>query len=198
LLRIFRKKIETLRKKPRAVIRKYIWLTRKHLFLLNPREPLFGENYEEHWPYDFRDKRVLDLGGDYGSTAYYFYKKGAKDVVIVEGDYAFALTAKKYFENVVHGWIRDDRQILALLNYFKPDVVKVDIEGAELLLLNLPSSAIRSADWLVEIHDSGHEGLFKELFGLEGFNVKEYKYRDKVVLVALLREKMIGAGRWEW
>jgi len=62
---------------------------RKYFRVLILREilPIFNEDYNECWGcVSYKDKTVLDLGADYGSTVYYFLKNGAKKVIAVEGD----------------------------------------------------------------------------------------------------------------
>jgi predicted methyltransferase len=89
------KKWKTLRENPRGVIRKYINVAKLHLFITNPEIPIFGEDYSKHWKADFKGKVVLDLGADYGSTAFYFLQKGAREVIAVEGDRILALNLAK-------------------------------------------------------------------------------------------------------
>ncbi|MEM2995027.1 MAG: hypothetical protein QXI91_03285 [Candidatus Bathyarchaeia archaeon] len=61
--------------------------------------PSFGEDYDKHWNYlNFKGKKILDLGADYGSTASYFLWQGAKQVIAVERNEEFAEALRKTFE----------------------------------------------------------------------------------------------------
>ena len=53
---------------------------------MSVQRPIYSEDYSHHWPVNVEGKTVIDLGADYGSTAYYFLSKGALRVVCVEGN----------------------------------------------------------------------------------------------------------------
>ena len=183
---LFSKKWKTLRENPRGVIRKYINLAKLHLFLSNPEVPIFREDYSKHWKADFEGKVVLDLGADYGSTALYFLQKGAGEVIAVEGDRVLAMNLAKNAKGrritPVYGMVTDPKQLDALISVYKPDVVKVDIEGYESILFG--SSLITAVgEWLVEVHDHAMVGDFVKLF--YNFDVEIYRYGDITVIHAV-------------
>src|SRR4030042_374590 len=85
------RKIETLLRHPRKAFFKY--KNRAYFKIINAPRPFIDEDYNHHWGFaDFKGKSVLDLGADYGSTAWFFIEKGAKLVVAVEGDHDRAAT----------------------------------------------------------------------------------------------------------
>jgi hypothetical protein len=122
-------------------------------------KPLFPEDdYNRHYPFDFKDKQVLDFGADYGSTAYYFLEKGAVKVTAVEGDIHLY---KQLLEN-----INGDSRVKAnycLIESSKDferfldgneEIVKVDLEGAEIFLLGVNSQLIaKHPIWIIECHN---------------------------------------------
>ena len=125
---------------------------------------------------------VLDLGaGDFGmrhnrgyiSTVDHWLGLGAasviavdmnlRDLVEVGGDDRVTIVADTLFHS---------SQIDALLEQHRPQIVKVDIEGAECLLRDMRRQAFRIADvWLVETHtDDLHDDVMVALDD-HGFDV---------------------------
>lgn len=97
----------------------------------------YPEDYEIHWGgIDYEGKVVLDLGADDGNTAEFFYNEGAEKVIAVEGsepvfNNLMAWAKTKEYVLPCDMWIDSPAKIEYLLKLFKPDIVKVDIEGAE-------------------------------------------------------------------
>ena len=137
------------------------------------------EGYEAHWGYtNFEDKTVLDLGADYGSTTSWLFQKGAKKIIAVECD-------RERFDKLLQNY-GDDKdvvclrekilsgiQIVKLVDTYKPDLVKMDIEGDEINLLDVNKNEILSVkELLIEYH--GKDVLEKLSIFLTriGFNVK--------------------------
>jgi hypothetical protein len=138
--------------------------------------PIYGCDYEKHWGViECRDKVVLDLGADYGSTAKFFLEKGAKMVIAVEGDERLAHKLRKNSERVkgiiaVGLRIACAKDIENLILEFKPDVVKVDIEGAEVFLKGVDSHIFSLVnEYAVETHD-------KEIYDLVIAKFREENY----------------------
>jgi precorrin-6B methylase 2 len=118
-----------------------------------------GEDYNYHWSYtDYKDKVVLELGADWGTSVYWLLQQGASKVIAVEGyDDSF----QKLLENV-----KDDSNVVPLkimiessenYNYligkYKPDIVKIDIEGAEKFLLEANPDILKEVPvYLIETH----------------------------------------------
>lgn len=144
-------------KRKRAELRKWLKFL-IHLAQKDPSNPR-KENYEQHWNYtSFKDKTVLDLGADYGSTASWFLRKGARRVIAVEGHpvWAFGLRAimGRHPQIVcIQKFLDSPKDIENLIHTFKPNLVKVDIEGHENLLLELPKETLHCVpEWLIEAH----------------------------------------------
>jgi hypothetical protein len=170
----YKRKVFTLLHHPRAVFRRY----QKKLYwtLLRIPFPANEEDYDRHWNYiSFKDKVVLDFGADYGSTAYFFHSKGAKKIVAVEGlpsYYARLLdnAGKWNYVIPVNRRIRTSDDIDSLIKQFKPDIVKMDIEGAEVNLLHC-NSLKDVKDWLIEAHTKNLRDLIVKRFSELGFNI---------------------------
>ena len=137
----------------------------------------------DHWgDIDCTGVTVLDLGaGDFGmrhekpyiSTVDHWLGLGAasviavdmnlRDLVEVGGDDRVTIVADTMFHS---------SQIDALLEQYRPAIVKVDIEGAECLLRDVRRQAFRIAEaWLVETHtDALHDDVMVALDD-HGFDV---------------------------
>jgi predicted RNA methylase len=151
-------------------------------------EPCQGENYGEHWSFvAVRGKAVLDLGADYGSTASYFLYRGAKSIVAVEGNHELASKLKAHYtgkSNVVaiEEMISNSRMISSLIRSYRPDVAKVDIEGAEAYLLDCSDEALKSVrSWMIEVHESSLRQSLAEKFSRLGFTTEMYDGRMLIV-----------------
>ena len=190
-----KRKLRTLKREPRAVARKYLRIF-KHRVLLraDPREPAWGDDYDLHWPFGAEDARVLDIGADYGSTAYYFLRKGAREVVAVEGDpkqaFLLAVNARRMRKLgrvvPIRGFVREPRQVDALILRFDPDVVKVDIEGWERVLLECKLLA-QPREWWIEAHSEGLRDALAEKLKEASYEVEVRSYRNVWVLCARKR-----------
>jgi len=84
---------------------------------------------------DYKNKFVLDIGADYGSTADFFLKKGAYRVIAVEKDPEYYKGLSLFSEGrpitPLHIEIKTIKDILDLIVKYKPDIVKIDCEGCE-------------------------------------------------------------------
>ncbi len=129
-----------------------------------------SEDYDAHWGFaSYKGKNILDVGADWGSTAYYFLEHGARKVIAVEGDKGLASQLIQNYgddPNIVciEKMVLSPSDFEYLISTYKPDIVKVDIEGHEKHLLGVPLDTIRPIEeWLVETHS---DKLFQELNGL--------------------------------
>lgn len=166
--------------------------------------PISSENYDHHWGFaSFHNKTVLDIGADYGSTASYFLQNGAKRVIAVESN-------PKLFNRLVAHYtgdplvtainleVREAQQIENLINKFKPDILKSDCEGCELLLIKVEKRALKTVpEFLIETHDhilkrpinSQIERLFRTL----GYSYATYEVIPSVK--GKLKAKVVHAKR---
>lgn len=118
-----------------------------------------GEDFEYHWGFiDWKNKVVLDIGADYGSTAECFLSVGASKVYASEGDeklYNQLVEYAKDKPNIIPNrkWIGGPTDFIDLFNNFKTDIVKIDCEGAEEHLLGVPDDILRSnKEYVIECH----------------------------------------------
>jgi len=137
---------------------------------------------DEHWGYvDYVGKTVLDLGADKGSTTVYFLNNGAKRVIAVEGNPELYQELERIFvgnPNVIYYPIRIScgEDIDKLLQGYKPDIVKVDIEGAEEYILN-NVHVWDCPEWLIEVHNHVIYRKLRDAFRRLGYQVDtEYEY----------------------
>ncbi len=114
--------------------------------------------YEKHWSLDVKDKVILDIGADRGSTADYFLCHGAKHVIAVEGHYQTYLELEENSKKIPE--ITPVYQLICcyggfeeLIKKYKPDLVKVDIEGGELHFTRVDAELLRSVkEYMFEVH----------------------------------------------
>lgn len=125
-------------------------------------EEYVSEHPADHWrDVDATDAVVLDLGaGDFGmrkhrqypSTVDWWLDGGASTVIAVDmagDDLAFLDDRVVTIEWNIEYSLEIDELVLA----YRPDIVKMDLEGAECLLTGMRSVAFRVPRlWLVEVH----------------------------------------------
>lgn len=84
---------------------------------------------------DFENKIVLDIGADKGSTPSFFLRQGAKEVIAVEvrKDFITEMENKlaEYPINIIEDKVSSTQDFEYYISEFKPDIVKIDIEGDE-------------------------------------------------------------------
>ena len=137
----------------------------------------------DHWgDIDCTGVTVLDLGaGDFGmrhekayiSTVDHWLGLGAASVVAVDMNLRDLITVGHDDRvTMVADTLFHSSQIDALLEQHRPQIVKVDIEGAECLLRDMRRQAFRIAEvWLVETHtDDLHDDVMVALDD-HGFDV---------------------------
>lgn len=166
-----------------------------------------GEDYEkEYGLLDFKDKTVLDIGADYGSTACYFLGKGAKRVIAVEGNPQFfqeLLANTKDDERVqpISLYVKTGSHLENLLQTHKPDITKIDCEGCEFYLMQVKNETLRMCPkYIIETHDayegcksSFHPETRKRLtqkFAEAGFRFLGCKRPDNAYIVNKYKDKL--------
>lgn len=186
---VFIRKCHTLSSDPVGVYCKYKQkLKSKFIKLFGGIPPVYNEDYNKHWNFiSFQNKIILDLGADYGSTAYHFLRKGASKVIAVEGDSRLASKLKAYFQNnnkviAIEEFIDSPKKIEALITKYRPNLIKVDIEGAEKYILGI-NNAEHISEWLIEAHSNEiYQALSTFLVG-HGFNVQAFAHANNFKII---------------
>lgn len=134
----------------------------------------FGD-YETMYPLDVSGAVVLDIGADYGSTAAYFLRRGAKAVICSERDpeWEGRLREMAIGSPVVVVDAIAPENVAALFEKMAPDVVKVDCEGCEAHLLDLPDALLAAPmGWMMETHTIALYEAFVDRFEALGYEVR--------------------------
>jgi hypothetical protein len=180
------KKIKTLFSNPLGVYEKYS-VKIKYKIMRWGIAPIYNESYDKHWNFtSFENKVILDLGADYGSTAYYFLRKGASKVIAVEGNPQLASKLKfnsQKFKKIVplENFIDNSEKIENLISDYHPDLVKVDIEGYEKLLTNIDVTKVK--EWLIEAHSKELYLTLAKFYLKCGFCVRSFRYRKDLMVI---------------
>lgn len=166
--------------------------------------PVFDENYDKHYELNWWEgKRVLDIGADVGSTADYFLRKGAREVIAVEGSegyYVKLVENSKRIANItpVLKWISCVDDIASLIAEYKPDLVKMDCEGCEAFLPDVNDSVVASVpEYVVETHTRNADGTGEKYEAVKkklldcGFDIKRDYFYVSGVRVIYARRKEI-------
>jgi len=162
---------------------------------MKPLKPWNNEDFEiEYGHIDYRGKRVLDIGAEIGTTAYFFLSKGAKEVIAVEG---YEPYFQKLLENIsgdskvkaVKLWITSEDDFSKLLEEHSPDIVKVDIEGAEISLLKVDSELLsKPSIWVIETHSLETKDAIAKKFLSAGYTlIKEFQFAGSVYILTFER-----------
>ena len=147
-----------------------------------PEEPTVSSVYVEDYEFqygqvNYKNKVVLDVGADIGSTAFFFLEKGAELVVAVEGSAKcfrrLKVNAKVSPKVVpVQCFIDNPAQIEDLILRWKPDIVKMDIEGSEIHLFQAVDRVFGSVqEYLIEVHNNDLLKMLKEKCAVNSFEV---------------------------
>jgi hypothetical protein len=186
-----KQKLRTFATKPNKAFVKYF-----KMIVLRQILPYYGEDYDKHWGFTvFRNKVVLDVGADYGSTAYYFLKRKATAVIAVEGNVELWNGLMRHYGNkrnvcCVFKMIASSGDFEELLKQFHVDVAKVDIEGAEAFIVGVPPKLIIDCpEWLIETHSSEIATKLEDHFLSLLFNVSMLDYSDGSTLNKILYAK---------
>ena len=118
-----------------------------------------GEDFNyQYGNLDYKGKTVLDLGAEFGSTAAFFVRKGAKLVIAVEGSQKYLRNLRRnatILGNVipVTVWITRPETLSDLILRYRPEVAKVDCEGCEVHLFKVPDHVFSLIpEYIIETH----------------------------------------------
>ena len=136
-----------------------------------------GEDFEKHWGFaDYRGKLILDIGGANGDTADFFLMKGARAVIAVDSNSVLIEQCRMYSKNLnlplvcIHMSVDSSEKWIQLLLMFKPDLIKIDCEGCEIYLKDVPSEIISLVpEFLIETHSDEIQNILENKFRSEGY-----------------------------
>jgi hypothetical protein len=150
---------------------------------------IYTENPSEHWGFlPVENKVVLDLGcginnEEFSPTPIYWKNNKAKLVVGVDAsEPSYQWFKKNYsikgFINIMDYVDRIEKFEL-YLGYYKPQIVKIDVEGAEIFLNALKPEFLEGVEHIgIEYHNLSCliscENLFKE----NGYEIEYYKFNE--------------------
>jgi len=138
-------------------------------------------NYEGHLGIvDWMNKSVLDIGADTGTSAEFFLEKGAKVVVAVEGydsEYKQLEKNEKLFPpgklilNELFLIRCPDDLTYLITKWDWVDIVKIDIEGAEIHLVYVPDDIFSiPREYVIDFHSRTNERLLRNKLLLNGYS----------------------------
>jgi SAM-dependent methyltransferase len=149
-----------------------------------------SENPIEHWGFlKVKDKLVLDLGcglnnNEFAPTPWYFLQEQkAKKVIGVDSN---PDSYKWFMDNFK---VKDFLPIMDMvdriekfemyLSYFKPQVVKIDVEGSEILLNALKPEFLEGVEQIgIEYHNLSCLISCENLLEKAGFTLEYYKFEN--------------------
>jgi SAM-dependent methyltransferase len=139
-----------------------------------------SEEPDNHWGFiNFKDKIVLDLGcGKFHSTIStydWFLQNGAKQVIGVDLGNETSEDINFIYSG---GEVNSKERLLKLLNEYNPQVIKSDIEGAEIHFKDIEN--IHSVkEFAIEYHSADLKNMLINRFGVWGFNyIEEIQLMD--------------------
>jgi predicted RNA methylase len=145
---------------------------------------------------DYRGKSVLDIGADWGTTACFFLRRGARSVIAVEGDLS---RYNRLVENIggdcrvfpFFCWINNKAKARRFLEY-NAEIVKIDCEGCEDHFLEIADSVFSMPEaYVVETHSWEATKRFKEKFAENGYVL----LREQVTNFAFLPFRILTAAK---
>lgn len=152
----------------------YQWVKGKELCYL-----WGSEDYECHWGFmNFAEKRILDIGADWGSTAQFFLARKAAHIVALEANSQLYRQLCKNSEltskvTPIHLRVKCPEHFEWLIKRFQPHILKIDCEDCEKHLPQVTDNVLLSVDeYAIECH-SIHimEHIRKKLHAI-GYTVK--------------------------
>ncbi len=136
----------------------------------------FGDYDSMYGGVDYTDAVVLDIGADYGTTARYFFSRGASQVIVSERNPLWRAKLKTFAEEdarltVIEVFTTENATTILALH--QPDVVKVDCEGCEKFLFSVhPSLMAKPRAWVMETHTRLLYDKFCTWFSALGYEVE--------------------------
>lgn len=139
-----------------------------------------SEEPDNHWGFiNFKDKIVLDLGcGKFHSTIStydWFLQNGAKQVIGVDLGNETSEDINFIYSG---GEVNSKERLLKLLNEYNPQVIKSDIEGAEIHFKDIEN--LHSVkEFAIEYHSADLKNMLLNRFAVWGFDyIEEIQLMD--------------------
>jgi hypothetical protein len=140
-----------------------------------------SENPIEHWNdiKQVEDKIVLDLGcgwlfQPFESTPQYFINRGAKKIIGVDASCGEIEKLNENFPNhtFVCKTILEFDDLVSLITEYKPQLIKMDIEGYERHMENITAEQFESVEEIaVEYHNPECKKILEEKLTELGFDI---------------------------
>ena len=158
---------------------------------MKPLKSWNNEDFEaEYGNVDYKDRVVMDIGAEIGTTAYFFVTKGAREVIAVEG---YEPYFRELIKNIngdsrvkpINLWITSENDFEKLIEKYNPDIVKVDIEGAEISLIKLyPKVLSKPLIWIIETHSLETKDAITNKFLNVGYELtREFRFAGSVYIL---------------
>lgn len=155
---------------------------------MNTDNIILDESPEQHWNFlPVEDRVVLDLGcginSEFTPTPFYWLNKGAKKVIGVDSsqqsyDWFKQNLNLPNFVNIMD-WVDRLEKFELYLGHFKPESVKMDIEGSEVLLGSLKDEYMDSVkDIAIEYHGVACRIVSETMLKKWGFDITYYKFNQ--------------------
>lgn len=142
-----------------------------------------NEDFDYHYGFkdiSWNDKIILDLGADYGSTAECFLERGAKKIYAIEGDKSLLEQLMKFCSNPenktvpIITFINTPYDLIYLISETEYDICKIDIEGYEIHLTEVPGMVLRKIkEYVIETHSNIINDKIIKKFNKVRFELKE-------------------------
>lgn len=162
---------------------------------------------------DCAEKTVLDIGGFEGETAAYFYSLGAKKVIVYEPIPAYFKKieqnmSRNGFDAELHNQgigaengtakiefcdkesVCSIKSTALVLSESHADIAKIDVEGAEEALCDVPNDILRSISlYMIEVHSKPIRDRLVEKFVSAGFSLTaDFKIVDAIDVIHFKRQ----------
>jgi hypothetical protein len=163
-----------------------------------------SEDYEKSYgKADYKDKIILEIGADIGSTAYFFLTKGARKIISVEGNeksYNFLLKNVNGMEEIVPvlKMIKSTDDIRELIREYKPNFLHMDCEYCERYLNGLEKEYFDNITTIqLEIHcDRELNKIILDCLLNMGYDIYEWTIIRGTNILILPENKRMDGDAW--
>jgi len=165
-----------------------------------PNDILWNHYDNEYGYLIVKDKVILDIGADVGTTADYWLQHGAKKIYAVEGEQThykqLLINIKNQkWEDVVKAEemiVCNKNQFVYLLNKYHADIVKIDCEGCEQFWLETDDKTMSIPNvYLIEFHKQAFFERGTDRLQLLGYKLEKLVKVNYGVYVALYNKESV-------